>query len=150
MANWCSNSLHTENTKIYKLFKRLEKKYLEENMGQTLKYFKDDRYLFDFYLEDGIIQFETKWSPAINTVISLAKKYKCNIELEFCETGNLVYGILYAYPDKHILIELDYTDFDKFFYIEDNNNYCFENKFYDSEYEILDILLERKKNYYIK
>lgn len=146
MANWCTNFIHTDNQEVIDVFKELEKKEQEEKCGQTLDYFKDDRFLFNIYVDEGHITCETKWAPPIDTVINLAKKYNCIIEIDYDESGNLIYGKLVAdgqgSTDTFLLDE----DWDKFEYDEEKDLYIFEGKEWESDDEIKEILLERKLN----
>lgn len=146
MANWCINFIHTDNQEVIDVFKELEKREQKENCGQTLDYFKDDRFLFNIYVDEGHITCETKWSPPIDTIVNLAKKYNCVIEMDYDESGNLIYGKIVAdkYGSKDIALSDE--DWDKFEYDEEKDLYIFEEKKWESDDEIKEILLERKIN----
>ncbi len=56
----------------------------------------------------------------------------------------MIYGKA-TYADANlVIIELDDSDFDLYSYDEEKDEYQFEGDTYDSDHEILDILLERK------
>lgn len=154
MANWCSNTVVFEGNlkilgKLDKLFKAMAKKEAKENCGQLPDFLQEqkDGYFFDIYQNDdatGVIQYETRWSPNIEIVKQIAEKYKVNFVHDYAELGNLVYGRATFSNQQLTNTFLNFEDFGKFDSDEETFTYDFENKIYGSEYDILDILLERK------
>ena len=154
MANWCSNTVVFEGEpeaieQIQQLFKSMAEKQQEENCGQLPDFVEDSNggYFFDIYQDDdatGIFQYETKWSPNIEVVQAIAEHYNVSFTQDYEELGCLVYG--QAIFEEGILTDtcLDSQDFDSYELDEETDTYHFEGTEYDSEWEILDTLLERK------
>lgn len=158
MANWCSNTVVFEGKpeaieQIQQLFKSMAEKQQEENCGQLPDFVEDSNggYFFDIHQDDdvtGIFQYETKWSPNIVEVQKIAEHYKVNFTQDYEQLGNCVCGRA-TFSDRLLTdIYLDDEDFDKYEYDEENSVWHFEGETYESDYEILEILLERKiENY---
>ena len=144
MANSCSNFITTDNEKVINVFKRLAKKEKKTKEGQTLKYFKDHVLLCELVVEEGHLFCETRWVPPINTVVNLAKKYDCVIEMDYDEPGCLLYGKIIADKAGYTEYALSDEDWDLFEYDEDKDAYLFEGEYWDSENDIKDIIIERK------
>lgn len=154
MANWCSNTVVFEGKpeaieQIQQLFKSMAEKQQEENCGQLPGFVEDSNggYFFDIYQEDdvtGIFQYETKWSPNIEIVKAIAEHYKVNFTQDYEELGNCVYGKA-IFSDKLLTdIYLDNEEFEQYGFDEETDTYHFEGEEYESDYEILETLLERK------
>lgn len=147
MANWCSNCFSyygPDENKVNALFKRLSKKEIKTNKGQTYKWFKDDRYLFEIHPEEGYVNFETKWCPSEDTIINIFKRYNISGTYEYEETGCGVYGKIYKHDGQISQVNLDPGDFNKYEYDELLDCYTYDNQEWDSESELLDHLLEQK------
>jgi hypothetical protein len=151
MANWCSNTVVFEASKtvLKKLeiyFNRMAKKELKEKLGQLPDFKTDDSgYLFSIRWEEGVLYFETKWGPNADVIKAIADHFKTDFIHSYDEPMMQVYGEVH-YKDSTIrVIELENEDYDLFDYDEEKETYFFENNYYDSEYEILDILMDRKK-----
>lgn len=144
MANWCSNLIITNDPKIVKVFTKLQKKEEKEQCGQTYKYFKDDTYLFNIYVEDEHILCETRWGPPVNTIYNLGFRFKSNIQCDYCEPGNLVYGICGYYNGETYDLFLTQDDWDLYIYDETVDQYFYENQFYGSDMEILETIFKKK------
>ena len=101
------------------------------------------RYMFDINVDGDSINFWSKWSPAIETVRQIAVKFKVNFSLEYEELGCQIFGRA-TFVDG-ILTETDLDDSDFESYQETESGvYSFEGEVYESEFEILEKLLERK------
>ncbi|MGV3460204.1 MAG: hypothetical protein ACO1N9_07100 [Flavobacterium sp.] len=154
MANWCSNSVVFEGSpeaieNIQQLFKAMAEKQEKENCGQLPDFIEQDNggYFFDIYHEEdemGVFQYETRWSPNIEVVQKIAEYYNVTFTLDYQELGNCVCGRV-IFCDKLLTdIYLEFEDFELFEFDEETDTYHFEGNEYDSDYEILDTLLERK------
>lgn len=154
MANWCSNTVDFEGSpeaigQIQQLFKKMAEKQQEENCGQLPDFVAGENgwYFFDIYQDfdvTGMFQYETKWSPNTEAVQKIAEKYKVNFVQGYEEMGNLVYGRA-TYKDGSLTdIYLDDEDFEAYEFDEETDTYHFEGETYESDYEILEALLERK------
>lgn len=152
MPNWCLNVVTFQGKpatikNIKKLFSRMAKKEQEQNAGQLPPFIKSKRgWFFDIRWEDGILYYLTRWAPNIAALVDIAKRYHTGFTQEYEESGNLVFGKA-TYENGELCDKsLDSDDYDLFSYDEKKNSYLFEGRHYDSDTEILEILLERKNN----
>ena len=154
MANWCSNTVVFEGKpeaieQIQQLFKSMVEKEQKEECGQLPEFVSEHNggYFFEIYQNDdvtGVFQYETKWSPNIVEVQKIAEHYKVNFIQDYEELGCLIYGRA-TFADKLLTdIYLEDEDFEKFQFDQETDTYHFEGKEYDSEWEILETLLEQK------
>jgi hypothetical protein len=112
MPNWCSNYLTIEgpdHNKVRALFLRLLNKQKKLNLGVTYKYFNDDRYLFDIYI-DQYISFETKWVAPIYTIMYIFNKYNIEGSLTYMEGGMGIYGKIVKYQNGILEVELTHEE----------------------------------------
>jgi len=153
MANMCSNTVAFEGKpetieKIQQLFIEMAEKEQEEQIGQlpdfTTIY---NGYFFDIYYNEGdtgIFQYQTRWSPNLEILEQIAQYYKVDFILDYEEMGNLVYGRATFKNEELNDIYLEDEDFEAYEFDEETDTYHFEGKTYDSDCEILEIVLERK------
>jgi hypothetical protein len=151
MANWCSNTVefigeHSQFEELEKLFLAMAKKEKKEEKGQLpLFAVSDGGFLFDIRWEDGILNYETKWSPNTAVIVAIADKYQVGFIYSYAEPGNCVFGEA-TYKDGTLTdIALDFDDLNNYEFDEETNTYRFENQNYECSEEIQEILLERKK-----
>ncbi|MDV3559500.1 hypothetical protein CMU69_08110 [Elizabethkingia anophelis] len=154
MANWCNNTVVFEGTaeaieQITQLFKTMAEREQKENCGQLPEFVQDTNgdYFFSISQDNecgGVFQYETKWSPNTEAVKQIAEHFKVDFTYEYEELGCLVYGK--ATFENGTLMEtcLDSQDFDSYELDEETDTYHFEGEEYNSEWEILETLLERK------
>ena len=154
MANWCNNWVIFEGTpeaieQITQLFKSMAEQEHKDDCGQLPDFVQDTHgdYFYNISQDNesaGVFQYETKWSPNTEAVKQIAEHFKVNFTQDYEELGCLVYG--QALFENGILNDtcLDSQDFDSYELDEETDTYHFEGKEYDSEWEILDTLLERK------
>ncbi|MEA5402855.1 hypothetical protein VB776_08010 [Arcicella sp. DC2W] len=107
-------------------------------------------YFFNLYWnegDEGMFQYETKWSPNSKVLQSIADMFKVDFVLDYEEMGNLIYGR--ASYQNGILDDVCLSDeeLESYQFDEDTDTYHFEGKTYDSDCEILEILLERKLSF---
>jgi len=154
MANWCSNIVVFEGKpeaieQIQQLFKTMAEKQKEEDCGQ-LPDFVEDRncgYFFYIYQDDditGAFQYETKWLPNIEIVQAIAENYNVNFTQDYEELAMCIYGRAISTDGILTDTHLKYEDFGNFDFDKQTDTYHFEGKDYESEYDILETLLERK------
>ena len=154
MANWCSNTVVFEGKpeaieQIQQLFKSMAEKQQEENCGQLPDFVSDSNggWFFDIYQDDdvsGIFQYETKWSPNIEIVQKIAEYYQVDFVQDYEEISNLVSGRA-TFSDKLLRdAYLEDEDFGQYEFDEETDTYSFEGESYESDWEILETLLERK------
>ena len=154
MTNWCSNTVVFEGKpeaieQIQQLFKSMVEKEQKEECGQLPEFVSEHNggYFFEIYQNDdvtGIFQYETKWSPNIEIIQKIAEYYQVDFVQDYEEMGNLVYGRA-TYRDGILSdIFLGDDDFEAYEQNEETDLYHFEGEEYESDYEILETLLERK------
>ena len=154
MANWCSNTVVFEGEpeaieQIQQLFKTMTEKQQQENCGQLPEFLDDTNggWFFDIYQNDdviGIFQYETKWSPNIEIVQRIAERYGVKFTQEYAEVGNQIYGKATYLEGILDDVCLSDEDSEQYRYDEETDRYYFENEEYESDCEILEILLTRK------
>ena len=152
MANWCSNSVAFEGNETaleqVKLeFRKMIAKEQKENCGQLPEYISDKRgYFFDLIWEesDCTFSYQTKWSPNTEILLQLAEHYKVDFIYNYEEIGNQIYGVAVYSNNELSEIYLEEEDFEQYDYHEETDTYFFEAENYESDYEILEILLKRK------
>ncbi len=151
MANWCSNVVwfeanETTLKKIKQMFLQMAGKEKETNCGQLPNFINEDGdWFFDIRWEtEDVLYYESRWAPNIDVLKQIAEHYKVGFTVEYQETGNLVFGRA-TYSDKLLTdIYLEGKDFEKYQFDEETDTYQFEGKEYESDYEILETLLDRK------
>ena len=154
MANWCSNMVVFEGNEkainqIQQLFQTMKEKEEKTEEGQLPDYITDKNcgYFFNSYWNEGdtgIFQYETRWSPKTQVLQNIADLYKVDFVQDYEEMGNLVYGRA-TYTDSIVEdIYLENDDFEAYQFDEETDTYHFEGEEYESDYEILETLLERK------
>ena len=74
----------------------------------------------------------------------IAEHYEVNFTHDYEEMGNLVYGRATFYDKLLTDVYLEDVDFEQYEFDEENETYHFEGNDYESDYEILENLLERK------
>ncbi|MGC4129006.1 MAG: hypothetical protein QM564_05460 [Bergeyella sp.] len=154
MANWCSNTVVFEGTpetteQIKWLFQTMAKKQEKENCGQLPDFVNRENggYFFDLCFdnaETGVFQYQTKWSPNIEIVKEIAEHFKVDFVQDYEELGNLIFGRAIFENNELTDIYLEDEDFDQFQYDDEKDQWIFEGNIYGSDFEILEILLERK------
>lgn len=154
MANWRNNTVVFEGKpeaieQIQQLFQMMKSKEEKEKQGQLPDFVPDTNggYFFNIYWnesDEGVFQYETKWSPNLEIIQKIAKQYKVNFIQDYEELGNMVYGRA-TFSDGIVTdIYLEDEDFANYHYDEETDNYHFEGEIYESDYEILETLLDRK------
>jgi hypothetical protein len=151
MANWCNNVVwfeadETTMQQIKEMFLQMAKKEIETDCGQLPPFIEEDKdWFFAIRWEaEDTLYYETKWSANTEAVKQIAEHFKVDFTYEYEELGCLVYGKATFENDTLTETCLDSQDFDSYELDEETNTYHFEGKEYDSEWEILETLLERK------
>ncbi len=153
MANWGSNSVAFEGNEIalehVKLeFIKMQLRENEENCGQLPEFVSDKNrgYFFDILLEDGdcIFNYQTRWSPNTEILLQIAEYFKVDFIHNYEEIGNQIYGVAVYSNSELTEIYLEEEEFEQYKYNEETDTYFFKEENYESDYEILEILLKRK------
>lgn len=150
MPNWYSNRVEftgdaTLHKKLKKLFDSLRKREIKTQQGQFPDFVQAaSGWMHEIRYEENALYYETKWCPNHEIVLAVARHFNCGFNYSYEETGCLIYGET-VYKDS-ILTErwLTPADFDLYEMPDDCDKYLFEGREYESDYEILEILLERK------
>ena len=151
MANWCSNivSFSGKEKKIKSLqtlFEQMTVKESETNEGQLPPFVDwETDYLFDIRWDEDVLYCYTKWSPNIELMRAIADEYQVDFIYTYSEMGTGIYGEAQYLNGVLASICLEREDFAQYSYHEETDSYFFEGDDYDSDDEILEILLERKK-----
>jgi hypothetical protein len=153
MPNWCNNIIvftgsKVKERKLKKFFTDLAKKEKKEDKGQLPAFCEsDDGYLFSIRWEDGVLYYDTRWAPNIEVMVTIAEHFVADFTYEYSELMMQIYGECTFVKGVLNDFALDNDDFDQFdINPDDEDTWVFEGKVYDSDFEILDILLDRKKN----
>ena len=153
MANWCSNSVAFEGDettleKVRLEFLKMQICENKENCGQLPEFISDKNrgYFFDILLEDGdcIFNYQTRWSPNTEILLQIAEHYKVDFIYNYEEIGSQIYGVSVYSNSELTEICLEEEDFEQYNYHEETDTYFFEEENYESDCEILEILLKRK------
>ena len=154
MANWCNNWVVFEGTaeaieQITQLFKSMAEQEQKDNCGQLPDFGQDTHgdYFYNISQDNesaGVFQYETKWSPNIEVIQKIVEHYEVNFTQDYEEMGNLIYGRATFYDKLLTDIYLEDEDFEQYGFDEETDTYHFEGEIYESDYEILETLLERK------
>lgn len=159
MPNWCNNTVIFSGKnadKANQIFKELCKTQ-KKNLGQGVTFElvknieKMDRNPYMFAICKNKTSnnktrwnYETKWVPNTKDLKLVADKVGCDFTHYYDEIGMLIYGCTKYINKKKKEIYLKNKDFNSYSYSDENDLYIFEDKAYESEYDILEILLKRK------
>lgn len=119
------------------------KKKIAGNFPPFIK--ADIGYMFDIYWADSILYYDTKWSPNIDIMVAIADFFGASFTYNYDEMAMLIYGEAEYKYGVLTDICLEWDEMQSYTYDEGKNVYLFESGEYDCDYEILEILLERKK-----
>lgn len=152
MANWCNNTVAFEGSNenllaVMQMFQSLEQKETAEQQGQLPSFVQGDSgHMYCIYYEEEFnqVHFETKWSPNISIVRRIAEHFQLNYRHDYEELGCCVFGQA-VYRDGTLKdTALEEADFDLYAMDEDECTCTFEGEQYESQYDVLEILLERR------
>ena len=150
MANWCNNVVQFSGDEqkikeIDALFNEMALMEKETRHAQLPSFVRsDDGYCFDIRAEEGTIYYDTKWVPNTAALVQIADHFQTGFVHEYSELAMGIFGE--ASYENGVLTDhhLDYEDFTRFDY-GDDGLYTFEGESYESDMEILELLLDRKK-----
>jgi hypothetical protein len=151
MANFCCNTVHfignaTNKEKLQELFAAMAAKEDETHEGQLPPFVAaTEGYQFQTAWEDGVLFYQTKWSPNFEVIKQIADHFSMGFHMYYDELGNGIYGEALYENSKLVNLFLEDSDFEQYEYQEETEDYLFEGKLYESDYDILEILMERKK-----
>lgn len=152
MANWCLNTVKFEADepvyeKIRVLFLEMAQQEILTNKGQLPSFCNlETGYLFEIDWQDDELFYLTKWSPNFDVLIAVAAHFGVCFQYQYQETAMGIYGMAVYLADTLCNVYLEPKDFTFYSYCEQSHKYEFEGQQYALEFEILDILLQRKVN----
>jgi hypothetical protein len=155
MANWCNNKVtfignQERLDEVSNLFQAMIEKENKGNIGQMPDFIdREYGHFFNIYQEDtdeNTFEYETRWSPNIESLWTIANHYDVGFVLDYEESGCMVFGKTICENQNLQDYCLDQLDFQEFIYNVDTDCYEFEGKSYDYKDEIMSILLDRKIN----
>ncbi|WP_316818440.1 hypothetical protein [Pedobacter nyackensis] len=150
MANWCLNTVTFEADgtvmeKIRVLFLEMAEREILYFRGQLPQFCSNKHgYLFEIDWENDELFYLTKWSPNITVMIAVANHYGACFVYNYQELAMGIYGVAIYKGGTLWDVYLEPDDFTLFNYFEQADKYEFEGKHYTNEFEVLDILLQRK------
>jgi hypothetical protein len=151
MANWCSNTVmftgeQSQLIQLETLFNEMAVKERAENKGQVPPFIEEDgNWLFEISWDFDRLSYETKWSPNIELIKEVATHYGVGFVYDYCETGNCIFGEATLEDGEFRDIFLEPSDFDQYDFDEETDTYTFEGETFESDMEIMEILLDRKR-----
>ncbi len=152
MANWCYNFVQFEGSEeaiksVIQLFQQMRKKETAEREGQLPPFIEiEDGWMHEIYCNDDNVSYETKWAPNIEIMQKIADHFQLSFTLSYTESAMLIYGECTYRGGVLTDVFLDTEDFDQYdTNPDDEDTWIFEGEVYNSDTEILDTLLDRKK-----
>lgn len=150
MANWCYNVVQFSGDEqkikeIDALFNEMSEREKQAREGQLPPFVEADTgYMFDIYVQDGYISYETKWVPNTAVLVQIADHFQTGFIHEYQEPSMYIYGEATYQEGELSDVSLDDEDINRFHY-EDDIGYVYEGETYESDMEIMELLLEKKK-----
>lgn len=129
------------------LFIEMAEKEILTNKGQLPEFYNADTgYLFETDWQDSGVTYLTKWTPNLLVMVVVADWYGADFLYNYEELNMGIYGL--AVYRKGVLqdVYLVPEDFGLYEYDEQSESYVFEGEHYPDDWEILEILLQRKIN----
>ena len=151
MENWCSNSVRFSGDPgaIYEiswLFRAMSALEKESGQAQRPPFITGNNgYIKNIDFFDQSIFFETPAVPDIDFLVQVADKYGADFALDYHELGAAVFGEADYMQGTLTDIRLGLEDFEQFSYDLQQQAYMYEGLYYDSDAEILEIMLAIKK-----
>lgn len=151
MENWCSNSVQFSGDSealreiewMFRAMSALEKETGQDQQPPFIAGNDGNIRNIDFF--DRKIYFETPSVPNIDLLVQIADRYGADFSLNYHELGCSVFGEADYVQGNLTDIRLDMEDFERFTYDLQEQVYVYEGLFYDSDAEILEIMLALKK-----
>jgi len=151
MPNWCVNTVEfyadaEKISVIQNFFQEMSKMETRTMHGQLPSFVNEQRgWLFEIDMEDEILHYQTKWAPNLSVIKQVADHFKCGFHYTYDEPGMQLFGEISYREGVLKACWMENTDYDLFEMDEENLTYTFEGKVYESEYDIFEIILERKE-----
>lgn len=144
MANNCANTILFLGDRVEECMEYIKSRMTEDGTGIYLIDGEHEKYCFDLTIEDNVIDFITKWSPDIEQVHQLALKFNLDYRYNYEETSSFVYGCVISDGGNLSVIDLEEKHFDEIECDDETGMYTWRSEEYESEADILDMLLEEE------
>lgn len=129
------------------LFTGLKEKESTEGRAQLPDFITaDEGYMLSIDWENDMLFYETRWSSNNDIIQKIAERFNVGYTHFYEETGCEIYGETTYKNGVLVDIFLEPEDFEQYEFIEEEGRWLFEGEYYTDDSEILQILLERKKN----
>lgn len=155
MANHCINNIVYKGSNyksVYALFKEMSQKENDTGHGQLPDFVEDGRdylkYMFSVdpteNVDEVVVNCWSKWSPPINELIEISKRYPGDWQMYYEETAMYIYGRLTINAEGDAIVEDIPEDiFEKIDYNDEKDVYVYDGKEYESMYDILSAEFEK-------
>jgi hypothetical protein len=151
MANWCYNYVvctgRAEDIQTFKQVLKDGQEYMLTHRQATSLTLEDviDAYFFDILIEEQesaeslVFNYETKWSPNLNDLAQLCKKFNLSMACEYSEGAMQIYGRANINPEGMINDTQIPEEFFKLIDHDlDKDLYIFNGKSYESEEQVIE------------
>lgn len=139
------NGSDTAISELEELFNGMAAMQLMGENEQLPDFIKvQEGHFYNIRWEDGVLYYETRWSPNIHVLKTIADKHRVDFIQDYAEIGMRIYGrVVYQ---NHILTDtfLEEADFESYIHQSENDTWLFEGREYNSDVEILEIILQRR------
>jgi len=154
MANWCSNHVEYKGeeaniSSLLEELRELEKENEKTGSGVRPSEEGDLQYMFDLQVVDEYFLFESKWTPANDSLKFLAKKHGVTLENGYYEPGMMLYGNWTSDGETEKDISLDQEEWDSVTAGDEfASHYIYNGEEYECEEDAFDLILKEKiKNF---
>lgn len=152
MLDWCSNYVKVEgdeeNIKSFmEEMDSLTTRFNETGIAVTPESSVGLSPIANIYGSSGIIYFESRWVPANDTLLFLARKHKVLVKNSYEEPNSELYGAWTGGEDHESDVYLDLDDLNLINTRMDddyNHIYSYDGIEHESKGEIADIILDKK------
>ncbi|ASE62095.1 hypothetical protein CEQ15_11630 [Chryseobacterium indologenes] len=121
MANWCNNTVVFLGTpeaiaQITALFQKIVEMGQQIDFDRLPDFLRGTEECFFCYISfnhDGMVKYESKWSPNIEAVLQIAMHYEVDFVMDYQEVGNCIFGRATYAKGIYNNICSDPTEFDR-------------------------------------
>jgi hypothetical protein len=150
MPNWCSNDVmfFGDNvSKVDKLFDTLMKEQATDGLGIRPPWKGCDRHNTRFMFsiqkyDSGSYQFDSKWAPAISSMLLIGRRFKVAFEIKWEEMGMSLYGSATFDPSMPDVMMIRDASSTHFLWDEDKDAYIYKDEEYESVYDFMDDVID--------
>lgn len=153
MGNTCYNTVlfkadPLNMTKLKLMFQRMAKNEASKGKAQLPPRFKSKTgQLSAIRWEDGTLYYDTESEPNFEVMIHVASQLNVSFSHSYYDLNVQLFGEAEYNSGMLKDVRLQQGDFEAYKEAEEWDTYLFEGQTYDLEWEILDILLDRRKKH---